>query len=120
MNVFSSALLPTLLNLQGICIGARFHAKQYAARTESVFVLLDARVRNAPIHRYSQEADCYAGRRASCQCDGHRPGNHSEARNHQHTCSCDDRREPQGELLPPPASTRCGCELFSNLAHACA
>lgn len=62
MNVFSTALLPTLLDLQGICIGVRLHSKQNAACTDSDFVLLDARVRNAPIREYSHEADCYTSR----------------------------------------------------------
>ena len=74
MNVFSAAFLPTLPDLQGICIGVRFHSKQNAACTDSGFVRLDARVRNAPIHEYSHEADCHTGRGGSCQCDGHRPG----------------------------------------------
>ena len=81
MNVFSTAFLPTLLDLQGICIGVRFHAKHNAACTESGFVLLDARVRNAPILEYSHEADRYASRCGSYQCDGERPGKYPEARN---------------------------------------
>lgn len=67
MNVFPTAFSPTLLDLQGICVGVRFHSKQNAACTESDFVLLDARVRNAPILEYFHEADRYTSRRGSYQ-----------------------------------------------------